>query len=31
MNTKLANPYLKSWIADGIKETEVLIDFETDD
>jgi hypothetical protein len=31
MNTMLANPSLKSWIADGIKETEMLADFETDD
>jgi hypothetical protein len=30
MNTMLANPSLKSWIADGIKETEVLANFETD-
>jgi hypothetical protein len=30
MNTMLANPSLKSWIADGIKETEVLAYFETD-
>jgi hypothetical protein len=31
MNTKLANPSLKIWIADGIKKTEVLAYFEMDD